>query len=198
MSSTWASVVPAGTVPKDTAHHFDGLSARPGAPVSSRSPRVRGNLHLIAEPYLGQRSIPACAGEPGWLSEVTPKHRVYPRVCGGTSAGVEVSLAPTGLSPRVRGNLTGPGSDIWYARVYPRVCGGTSLGQAAISGMHGSIPACAGGTIDDMVARQAQQGLSPRVRGNRFILFVAAIVDRSIPACAGEPFRGHWRASLKG
>ena len=50
--------------------------------------------------------------------------------------------------------------------VYPRVCGGT---------------------IDDMVARQAQQGLSPRVRGNRFILFVAAIVDRSIPACAGEP-----------
>ena len=43
MSSTWASVVPAGKVPKDTAHHFDGLSARPGAPVSSRSPRNRAH-----------------------------------------------------------------------------------------------------------------------------------------------------------
>ena len=29
MSSTWASVVPAGTVPKDYPRHFDGLSARP-------------------------------------------------------------------------------------------------------------------------------------------------------------------------
>ena len=41
MSSTWASVVPAGTVPKDYPRHFDGLSARPGASVSRRSPRSR-------------------------------------------------------------------------------------------------------------------------------------------------------------
>ena len=43
MSSTWASVVPAGTVPKDHPDHFDGLSARPGAPVSRRSPRSRAH-----------------------------------------------------------------------------------------------------------------------------------------------------------
>ena len=41
MSSPWASVVPDGTVPKDYPRHFDGLSARPGAPVSRRSPRSR-------------------------------------------------------------------------------------------------------------------------------------------------------------
>ena len=29
MSSTWASVVPAGKVPKDYPHHFDGLYDRP-------------------------------------------------------------------------------------------------------------------------------------------------------------------------
>ena len=43
MSSTWASVVPAGTVPKDYPRHFDGLSARPGASVSRRSPRSRAH-----------------------------------------------------------------------------------------------------------------------------------------------------------
>ena len=43
MSSTWASVVPAGTVPKDYPRHFDGLSARPRASVSRRSPRSRAN-----------------------------------------------------------------------------------------------------------------------------------------------------------
>ena len=43
MSSTWASVVPDGTVPKDYPRHFDGLSARPVAPVSRRSPRSRAH-----------------------------------------------------------------------------------------------------------------------------------------------------------
>ena len=43
MSSTWASVVPAGKVPKDYPHHFDGLSARPVASVSRRSPRNRAH-----------------------------------------------------------------------------------------------------------------------------------------------------------
>ena len=43
MSSTWASVVPAGTVPKDYPRHFDGLSARPRASVSRRSPRSRAH-----------------------------------------------------------------------------------------------------------------------------------------------------------
>ena len=50
--------------------------------------------------------------------------------------------------------------------VYPRVCGGTmnisSLGMS-------------------------MQGLSPRVRGNRHRACIASILERSIPACAGEP-----------
>ena len=43
MSSTWASVVPDGTVPKDYPRHFGGLSARPRASVSRRSPRRRAH-----------------------------------------------------------------------------------------------------------------------------------------------------------
>ena len=58
MSSTWASVVPAGKVPQDYPHHFAGISARPGAPGSRRFPRnqaLRGHRER-------RRPGPASAG----------------------------------------------------------------------------------------------------------------------------------------
>ena len=70
------------------------------------SPRVRGNrLHA---PLLAgaSRSIPACAGEPQRRSWICGCIRVYPRVCGGTLTRRLYSAFSTGLSPRVRGNLT--------------------------------------------------------------------------------------------
>ena len=48
------------------------------------SPRVRGNLVLVAFLLLLLRSIPACAGEPCWNRPATIGGTVYPRVCGGT------------------------------------------------------------------------------------------------------------------
>ena len=51
-------------------------------------------------------------------------------------------------------------------RVYPRVCGGTDGG--------GHLAA-------------HWQGLSPRVRGNHLMVYVASRKQGSIPACAGEP-----------
>ena len=91
-----------------------------------------------------------------------------------------------GLSPRVRGNLAGRASlrilnrsipacageplSIWpsfsCATVYPRVCGGTT-GEP-----HHDPP---------------DRGLSPRVRGNLFIISASVNMEWSIPACAGEP-----------
>ena len=56
--------------------------------------------------------------------------------------------------------------------VYPRVCGGTPGRKASIKEM---------------------MGLSPRVRGNRFLPLLLRRRERSIPACAGEPIRNfHW------
>ena len=54
------------------------------------------------------------------------------------------------------------------ASVYPRVCGGT---------------------LNECVALDDRQGLSPRVRGNRILQDVKRLKQRSIPACAGEPRR---------
>ena len=150
------------------------------------SPRVRGNPDGSGCRLTFRGSIPACAGEPSACPRPVPRHRVYPRVCGGTSAPRPVSTAGRGLSPRVRGNpsgsrrppmklgsipacageppsKTGPTTPRW---VYPRVCGGTSSA--------GWRP-CSGA------------GLSPRVRGNRTSGASGDTLLRSIPACAGEP-----------
>ena len=48
------------------------------------SPRVRGNREIIGGLSVGQRSIPACAGEPARWTAARLSTRVYPRVCGGT------------------------------------------------------------------------------------------------------------------
>ena len=109
------------------------------------SPRVRGNRTAGSASADGQRSIPACAGEPGLRNLRRRAAEVYPRVCGGTIAGNRGRDNPIGLSPRVRGNrsvcqpplpLYGSipacaGEPVTFPsrnpsiRVYPRVCGGT-------------------------------------------------------------------------
>ena len=48
------------------------------------SPRVRGNLGWDSARPADQGSIPACAGEPCYLSHRIISRVVYPRVCGGT------------------------------------------------------------------------------------------------------------------
>ena len=152
------------------------------------SPRVRGNLTQHKAEMAPIGSIPACAGEPGRGDLDGGHKRVYPRVCGGTRAGMMNPWTLPGLSPRVRGNHGGQaevqasGGSIpacageaetenprWHRpRVYPRVCGGTSsyvwpIGQT--------------------------QGLSPRVRGNLPCGGWSNRFAGSIPACAGEPPR---------
>ena len=131
------------------------------------SPRVRGNHLYPVRRCAGSGSIPACAGEPTRCECSATMRSVYPRVCGGTRPLRFGWRAPTGLSPRVRGNLQTPTFLYWrigsipacageplskigrdkLPRVYPRVCGGTS-----------------GGAVQE--ALSACWGLSPRVRGN--------------------------------
>ena len=160
-------------------------------PVSSPvplglSPRLRGNLDPPSRRSQVHRSIPALAGEPTANTGSIFSDGVYPRVCGGTRMGPTSSLRSKGLSPRLRGNPQVASYAImeyrsipafageprwtwppgWPLKVYPRVCGGTTH----------TPPATAPRT-----------GLSPRLRGNRSILFNSFCSWRSIPAFAGEP-----------
>ena len=117
------------------------------------------------------------------------------RACGGTKELHYVCAYSTGLSPRLRGNQTGayflgrcigsipapagepsiPRSTYWRMTVYPRACGGTARCR------------CPG-----MVSR----GLSPRLRGNRFVFKRWHSGQGSIPAPAGEPRRLRVSVSL--
>ena len=156
------------------------------------SPRVRGNPGDDGVFHAQQRSIPACAGEPGVGDAEFVACWVYPRVCGGTGCDMSRVWTALGLSPRVRGNPTisaaaaepdgsipacageprFPNPATAGAKVYPRVCGGTHWrGREGGNG----------------------RGLSPRVRGNRVLATDAVFAGGSIPACAGEPRPSGWR-----
>ena len=150
------------------------------------SPRVRGNRYRHSVRADARGSIPACAGEPSLAVARARPLRVYPRVCGGTVHTWDYRHRTTGLSPRVRGNLSvtlsrrscrgsipacageppGPERNLAQSGVYPRVCGGTSEEDARKA------------TVD---------GLSPRVRGNQAHRLGQGPPSGSIPACAGEP-----------
>ena len=69
------------------------------------SPRVRGNPGHQRRVVGFLRSIPAYAGEPLSLSSAAISARVYPRVCGETTALTPPISSASGLSPRMRGNL---------------------------------------------------------------------------------------------
>ena len=74
--------------------------------IRGLSPRVRGKrVSADRNPQL-RRSIPACAGEAGWRPRRPTSPAVYPRVCGGSTAGRPPGRWPGGLSPRVRGKQT--------------------------------------------------------------------------------------------
>ena len=165
-----------------------GTSPRPNAPTSAGglSPPTRGNQTASGSRPFARRSIPAHAGEPAASSSSMRARRVYPRPRGGTRVRALSHSPPRGLSPPTRGNRAlhrppdvprrsipahagepvRPPSPSATARVYPRPRGGTREIARII---------------------RARDGLSPPTRGNPDGFAVSALLDRSIPAHAGEP-----------
>ena len=152
--------------------------------------------------YVNLGSIPARAGEPAQGRPGRPLRPVYPRACGGTTAGTIWPWPPGGLSPRVRGNRLAI-SDVQQAGLSPRVRGNRMFSGRTVAR---SIPAragepwcslpprcrrrvypraCGGTGIDDDT-NLPFMGLSPRVRGNRKAAHCHQLRDGSIPARAGN------------
>ena len=127
-----------------------------------------------------------CGGTCGYRSHRQKCQRVYPRVCGGTSAG---SLSPTdrsGLSPCVRGNPTLQDSVPAVWRSIP-ACAGEPVSHSAGGNPLWVYPRVCGGTVYERKHAINGVGLSPRVRGNHPSSARPQRRSRSIPACAGEP-----------
>ena len=163
--------------------HFSPLRT---TPLRGLSPRVRGNLVLAAGKLAYTRSIPACAGEPRSHRCLPYSPRVYPRVCGGTVARIEVKKFRHGLSPRVRGNLERAAGGHCRPRSIP-ACAGEPPTRSSCCLPPQVYPRVCGGTVGLIIAGVLVQGLSPRVRGNPGFPYDRHELVGSIPACAGEP-----------
>ena len=150
------------------------------------SPRVRGNRDRGVRYLDGAGSIPACAGEPAYLSATRQFHRVYPRVCGGTRRMSYQRVNENGLSPRVRGNLSASTYDRAHTGSIP-ACAGEPKCQHIRPRTYRVYPRVCGGTKSGFRASRPEQGLSPRVRGNLSREPLLSNRGGSIPACAGEP-----------
>ena len=158
----------------------------PSTLIWGLSPRVRGNPRPLYSRIAQPRSIPACAGEPPRSLDARYVVTVYPRVCGGTSPRPMADFPKTGLSPRVRGNLSHadpPGS--WPGSI--PACAGEPASHVQTRHWCEVYPRVCGGTNDIPVPDGLSAGLSPRVRGNQGYTAVFHAPSRSIPACAGEP-----------
>ena len=175
-----------------------GTMSKPSASVvmSGLSPRVRGNRLRAGRSQQKGRSIPACAGEPLRGRNATRVAPVYPRVCGGTEQRLYPHPPQPGLSPRVRGNQEGRPFRPQRPRSIPACAGEPRLRR--IDPRTGAVyPRVCGGTSGDVKHRDAEIGLSPRVRGNRKSPPPLACIHRSIPACAGEPATPRTASSLE-
>ena len=69
------------------------------------SPRLRGNVGVLAYIAALSGSIPALAGERIHPDSPALSARVYPRACGGTIYQQLRLIFVAGLSPRLRGNV---------------------------------------------------------------------------------------------
>ena len=109
-------------------------------------------------------------------------------MCGGTRPAGVLHAAHHGLSPRVRGNLYQSVAGWQRWRSIP-ACAGEPPIAGGLSGLAEVYPRVCGGTGRFVPLAQCLQGLSPRVRGNPTWFTAQRKMDRSIPACAGEPRR---------
>ena len=147
---------------------------------------------------VGQRSIPARAGEPAGGSLAGGARRVYPRPCGGARRSRGSTISRRGLSPPVRGSLDhhvggrNDGGSIPARAGEPAPCCPCSLAGTV-------YPRPCGGAETDASTAASSGGLSPPVRGSRDYETARSSDARSIPARAGEPCGGpprRWTARV--
>ena len=162
--------------------------ARSNGTCQGLSPRVRGNHRRCGLRPDPRGSIPACAGEPLRGKSQAVQGRVYPRVCGGTILRHLRQFSRKGLSPRVRGNPAHSAGHTQSERSIP-ACAGEPACWSRESLILAVYPRVCGGTSSHFAVSWRDKGLSPRVRGNPTAQPEDPWVQRSIPACAGEPYR---------
>ena len=181
-SSTWIGSIPAHAGEPKCGSCYDGIGrvypracGGTGVVISPRfqarglSPRMRGNHALRTVDGRFHGSIPAHAGEPPASFSQAARPRVYPRACGGTPR-IHASVGRRkGLSPRMRGNRPSAFPASSRAGSIPAHAGEPiQVAQGCIAGR--VYPRACGGTVFTLGVARSVEGLSPRMRGNLYVL----------------------------
>ena len=148
-----------------------------------------GTLRRPRHGQIQQGLSPRVRGNHCWDRPSLRPSRVYPRVCGGTGRDLGEYRGYDGLSPRVRGNHQHHYPGILHDGSIP-ACAGEPGIAFGLMGLGGVYPRVCGGTATSTIMESHFLGLSPRVRGNHHPDPQINVIDRSIPACAGEPWNG--------
>ena len=113
-------------------------------------------------------------------------------MCGENEGEQREHLAFGGSSPRVRGKLLATSLGTKSAGLIPACAGKTCL-PAARARPRRAHPRVCGENIPAVIAGCSFAGSSPRVRGKRRVLILAAGASGLIPACAGKTRCFPWR-----
>ena len=156
-----------------------------GKPYNGSSPRVRGTHEPTQPRPARHRFIPACAGNT-CVSLGRPKvDTVHPRVCGEHSRRPPRRRRDIGSSPRVRGTRPPGAGKRRFERFIPACAGNTGEGLRPIPRISVHPRVC-GEHFDKLPRGFAHAGSSPRVRGTHVAGRATRLIQRFIPACAGN------------
>ena len=149
------------------------------------SPRVRGTRGEAAADSVGNRFIPACAGNTSGPPSAAALNAVHPRVCGEHLGPGATRRRFCGSSPRVRGTRC-PGYRSRSGGRFIPACAGNTLSRPDRQNGAPVHPRVCGEHRSTYAPRENPVGSSPRVRGTRAAPARPAPAPRFIPACAGN------------
>ncbi len=153
--------------------------------ISGSSPHARGTQQRQRALSVGQRFIPACAGNANEHANWSSVRSVHPRMRGERLGGSSDWLASVGSSPHARGTHEQGISHHRPPRFIPACAGNACAGpqKRASDAVH---PRMRGERHDEDDLPGGRFGSSPHARGTPHGRLTAARRGRFIPACAGN------------
>ena len=150
------------------------------------SPHLRGSLRLPAHLEREERVIPAPAGQPVEIRLPQGETVGHPRTCGAAYPTYPGYESEYGSSPHLRGSPSQRSLAPGRGRVIPAPAGQPMSLSARSYGSPGHPRTC-GAAIFQSNGNDLGEGSSPHLRGSPRAELLDAVLQRVIPAPAGQP-----------
>ena len=161
------------------------------------SPRLRGTYLTLSVAIVSSRFIPAPAGNICREQKTSGWNTVHPRACGEHAAASRTADTLIGSSPRLRGTCQPPRQPAGHGRFIPAPAGNMTASSRTSTATTVHPRAC-GEHNQFGIGIAGNRGSSPRLRGTSNGELDGDVVERFIPAPAGniesQRRSGHRRA----